>query len=371
MWRFNGSTYDLTPFAKNHPGGEYLIHETRGYDITYLLQTNHNWTKEKALRMIEPYKIDIEFKGVLIQWDTVLDDIHKELQFNIKDMKTPWWGWLYFFITGFYYVYLVGAWIFNPNYLIGILMGTFGWLFCGFIQHEASHNSLSKNPNINYYSRCFIIPWADHKQWFLKHCILHHQYTNTELDEDFQTHPNLPVRHHLDVKWKWIHKFQMVLLQIFNPFVSFLYSPTLLVVFVQLLSLSLHYYIHNNIVLALSPFLVFGSWFMLITQLSHVQESATTEKLLKMPPNFVQHQVKSCVDYNHGNIIVSCLTIFLNYQTYHHLFPRISHFHYLYLKPELDTILIKRGIIVNNLELVNVIYNYFGYLNKLSNANCE
>ena len=267
------------------------------------------------------------------------------------------------------YIHFVYTWAFQPNYLIGALMGTFGWLFCGFIQHEASHNSLSKNPNINYYSRFLVMPWADPKQWFLKHCILHHQYTNTELDEDFQTKPNIPIRHHFDVKWNWLHKFQLILLQIYNPFVTFFYSPTLLVVFVQSLSLSLHYYIHKNILLSALPFLVFGSWFMFITQLSHIQESTITEKLLKLPPNFAQHQVKSCVDYNHGNIVISCLCIFLNYQTYHHLFPRISHFHYLHLKQELDAILIKRGLVVENNDFVNIVYNYFGYLNKLSNAD--
>ncbi len=110
MWRFNGSTYDFTKFAKNHPGGQYLIDETRGYDITYLIQTNHNWTREKAMQMVEKYKVDSEFQSLGIEWDTDLDEIHKELNFNIKDMKTPWWGWLYFFTTGFYYVYSVGDW---------------------------------------------------------------------------------------------------------------------------------------------------------------------------------------------------------------------------------------------------------------------
>ena len=366
MWRFNGSNYDLSDFAKSHPGGEYLIHETRGYDITYLMQTNHNWTREKALQMVEKYKVDSEFTGQTIQWDTELDEIHNELDFNIKDMKTPWWGWLYFLFIGTAYVYSVGSWALYPTYLNGSLMGSFGFLFCGFIQHEASHNALSKNPIINYCGRFFLLPWADPYEWFIHHCVLHHQYTNTELDCDFQTEPNAPVRHHKDVIFNWMHKFQILAIQIFNPFVTFFYSPNMRITTIQFALILAHYLAHRNIWLAFTPFLIFGSWFMFITQLSHIQESAITEKLLKSPPNFARHQANSCVDYNHGNIVLSCLSIFLNYQTYHHLFPRISHFHYLHLKPKLEAILEKRGIIVKNDDIVNVIYNYFGYLHKLS-----
>lgn len=157
MWTFNGSIYDLSQFAKHHPGGKYLIDETCGYDITYLIQTNHNWNKEKAISMMEKYKI-YNVATLQILWDTELDEIHKELHFNIKDMKTPWYGWLYFFTLGFYYVYLVCNWLLQPTYLTGFLMGTLGWLFCGFIQHEASHNSLSRNPQINYYCRFILLP---------------------------------------------------------------------------------------------------------------------------------------------------------------------------------------------------------------------
>ena len=367
MWTFNGSIYDLSQFAKHHPGGKYLIDETCGYDITYLIQTNHNWNKEKAISMMEKYKI-YNVATLQILWDTELDEIHKELHFNIKYMKTPWYGWLYFFTIGFYYVYLVGSWVLQPTYLTGILMGTFGWLFTGFIQHEASHNSLSKYPTINYYCRFILLPWADPFQWFMRHSILHHQYTNTELDEDFQTHEGVPVRHHKDVKWNWMNQIQVILIQLYNPFLSFFYSFGKFTL-IQFLWISTHYYARQNILLSVLPFLVFSYWFMFITQLNHIQESAITEKLLKAPPNFVQHQAKSCVDYNHGNIVLSCLSIFLNYQTYHHLFPRISHFHFLHLKPELDAVLKKRGIIVNNNDFINVVYSYFGYLNKLSNRN--
>ena len=59
MWYFNGNTYDLTEFAEKHPGGQHLINETKDYDITYLVQTNHNWTQKYAIKRLEEYGFQV------------------------------------------------------------------------------------------------------------------------------------------------------------------------------------------------------------------------------------------------------------------------------------------------------------------------
>ena len=66
-------------------------------------------------------------------------------------------------------------------------------------------------------------------------------------------------------------------------------------------------------------------------ELNHIQENAISDKILDKPSDFVLHQMKSCIDYSYDNLLISSLTIFLNYQTYHHLFPIVSHFHFLSL----------------------------------------
>ncbi len=80
MWYFNGNTYDLSKFANTHPGGKHLILETKNYDITYLVQCNHHWTKEYALERLEKYRIpDKNNKRQKIFWDKKLETIHKRL----------------------------------------------------------------------------------------------------------------------------------------------------------------------------------------------------------------------------------------------------------------------------------------------------
>ena len=364
-WRFNGSEYDLTNYAKNHPGGEYLINETRGYDITYMIQTNHNWTEEKASRMLAKYKTGNIKNNDIIKWDPEQYELQNELKFNIKDKKTPLLGWMYFFLMGSIYAYSVYLWSYVPSYLTGILLGTMGWTFCGFIQHEASHNSLSKYPIVNYYGRFILIPFADPFFWFKRHSILHHQYTNTELDKDYKTRPMFLVRHHYDVEWNIMNLIQIIAIQIYHPLFSFAYSIGYVTI-IQFGVVLSHYYIHTSMILSVLPFCTFSIWFMFLTQLNHIQEYTSTPKLLNKPHNFMRHQINSCVDYSHGNFVMSCVSIFLNYQTYHHLFPRISHFHFIYLKPEIDTLLEKRGILINMKPVTEVIYDYFDYLIKLS-----
>jgi fatty acid desaturase len=364
-WVFNGNKYDLVSYAKNHPGGEYLINETKGYDITYLIQTNHNWTREKAIKILEKYKIGAVTNNEIINWDNEQYELQNELDFNIKDKKTPFLGWMYFLFMGSVYFYSIYLWSYVPSYHNSILLGTMGWMFCGFMQHEASHNSLSKYPKMNYYGRFILIPFADPFFWFKRHSILHHQYTNTELDKDYKTKSMFPVRHHSDVEWNMMNLLQIVSIYIYAPLFSFAYSIGYVTILQSCIVL-MHYNIHNSLVLSILPFSIFGIWFMFITQLNHIQELASTDKLLKKPPNFMRHQIHSCVDYSHGNFAISCASIFLNYQTYHHLFPRISHFHFPYLKPKLDAILEKRGILINIKSLTCVICDYFDYLVKLS-----
>ena len=121
------------------------------------------------------------------------------------------------------------------------------------------------------------------------------------------------------------------------------------------------------------PLFAFGACFVFVTQLSHVQHVAVPSgPLLTTPPaaSFVRHQVRTCVDYSHGlwSLPVCALSIFLNYQTYHHLLPGISHFHFLTLKPHLDEALAAHGIQLQVASFGGVVRGYFAYMWSLSSA---
>ena len=49
---------------------------------------------------------------------------------------------------------------------------------------------------------------------------------------------------------------------------------------------------------------MFGLVFVLITQLSHIQEECIDkDNLLAKPPNYTNQQIKSCFDYDHDSLL--------------------------------------------------------------------
>ena len=198
---------------------------------------------------------------------------------------------------------------------------------------------------------------------------IHHQYTNTKLDNDFQSKETKYIRHHKNVKYFLPMRFQIVGISIFSMIVPFLYSISYVTV-IQMVMISTHYYIHNNILNSILPFSTFGIIFVFVTQLNHIQKNAISDKILDKPQDFVLHQMRSCVDYSYDNIIISSLTVFLNYQTYHHLFPTISHFHFLNKRKDIDKVILEYNSI-NVDGFFNIIKKYFEYILSLSFDNKE
>jgi fatty acid desaturase len=56
-------------------------------------------------------------------------------------------------------------------------------------------------------------------------------------------------------------------------------------------------------------------------------------KKTKIDTEWAVVQVKTSVDYGHGNALVTFLTGALNYQIEHHLFPSIAQVHYPAIAP--------------------------------------
>ena len=371
MWYFNGNAYDLTEFAEKHPGGQHLINETKDYDITYLVQTNHNWTQNYAIKRLEEYKITddkVDDNRIKIFWDSKLEEIHSTLRskgINIGDLKTPWYGWVYHLFFGFTYGVFALNWFINNE--SGFLCGLFGWIWGGFIQHEASHNALSHNKHINNMFRYALIPWTNPTEWFRKHCILHHQYTNTKLDPDFKISESLFVRHHDNVPYHLTMRLQTFTISLYSTISLFLYNIGY-VTLIQMALVASHFYIHGSIIGSVLPFVSFGTIFVFITQLNHIQEQAVSDEILDKPSDFVLHQMKSCVDYSYDSYLISSLCSFLNYQTYHHLFPNVSHFHFLTLKNDIEEVISKYSKI-QTCDLKTIIKQHFHYLWSISFDN--
>jgi fatty acid desaturase len=63
---------------------------------------------------------------------------------------------------------------------------------------------------------------------------------------------------------------------------------------------------------------------------------------------------------------MSAVCIFLNYQTYHHLFPAMSHFQLYMKRTVIDQVLAIHGIEVRLHTVSDTIRAYWSYLAKLA-----
>lgn len=406
LWKLNGEYYELERFAAQHPGGAWNVRHSEGTDITNLFHVYH-WDAARLAPGLAKFKCadqaaaraafaaahgahdDVEARP-----DPVLQSLHRRLRalgHSPRALKTPWWGWAYYAALGAAYVCAIARWYATATYASGVAFGVLGWLFAGYMQHEGSHSALASTPWVNLLGRLTLIPWANPRTWFIKHTVLHHQFTNTALDPDFQTDAGAPIRHHVAVPWRWAHGLQWAVVTVYSPLVAFFYSfgegqasalcdgESVGYVLAAAALFGSHGWLHAGAFGAwvwlptLTPFFAFGACFVFITQLSHVQHDAVPDGPLLAAPDvgFVQHQVRTCVDYSHGwaGLPVAVLSIFLNFQTYHHLLPGVSHFHFLTLKPVLDAALAEHGIVLQHASFGQVVRRHFGYMAALSSRH--
>ncbi len=244
------------------------------------------------------------------------------------------------------------------------LCGLLGFSFAciGFnIMHDAAHGSYSENQWINeLFSHTLSLMGASVFIWKIKHNITHHTYTNIEkYDDDIETSPLL--RLHKNQEWKWWYIFQIIYMW---PLYALEYIGW---VFLFDFQKFLHKKVAQNkikmsrgqkwfffgmkasyvVLFVIIPGYIVGWEYALIGygicssvcgltisivfQMAHVQEKSdfvTPEETLGKRGDFFKHQINTTADFASKNKIISWLLGGLNFQTVHHLFPKISHVHY-------------------------------------------
>eukprot|EP00505_MAST-04D_sp_SCG-Rhode-Island_P004260 Stramenopile-MAST_4_protein_4260 len=392
---YDTHVFDLTEFQDLHPGGKTIIELNKGRDITHLYDSYH-WGQRLTQRAKNPkYRIKevdakVECVPEALSADTHTDQSIIRLQkhliklgYSSKNLKIPWYGVLYFALGLSLYAFCGYQWFIHPTTLgkcvYGALFGQLAFYVCGFLQHEGCHTALSNHMWINKVGAYLLMPWGHPGVWLYKHVIQHHPNTNTTMDGDIQFEGPI-LRHHKANPLTALHKIQSYTINFLSMFVSLshpmnfdiwgqyplttaMYLSSFLAVF------GTQMYLTGSFLLGFLPIASFGLVFVFVTQLSHIQEECIDQtKVLTKPPNFTKHQISACFDYNHNSFLISAFSIFLNFQTYHHLVPGISHFHFLFNKQlvaHIDQYLADNNEKVNVHQFVDVVKGYFGYLAKL------
>jgi fatty acid desaturase len=178
-----------------------------------------------------------------------------------------------------------------------------------------------KNQRLNtFFSHIAVAPVLTTEEWKWDHNYLHHGFTNTVADPDFNGH-QLTFRHSSEHPYYFQHRFQHI------------YAGALMCVggFSGQIDSVKHQ--RWNIALFLGILYWFGFYntlvfysltgflFLVTAQLSHIQPECVKGE----SKDFLENQVVSTINYRTDNIVARCMCFGLDIQIEHHLFPNIPH----------------------------------------------
>jgi len=212
LWIIHGKRYDLTEFAKHHPGGEYILMVGKGRDCTELFESLHAVSSKPVHKMLEKYEVKEPVNNPsglpenvcedLFVWDengfySTLKKRVKE-HFNGASHKATWLGWtklaamlgLYFYCWTMAFTTGTFWW----SILSGALAGMIGFN----LMHDSSHNALSSKPLINYLGSLWAswMYWNNWK-WIQHHCYGHHSYTGIHMLDPDLANVGFAIRKHV------------------------------------------------------------------------------------------------------------------------------------------------------------------------------
>lgn len=255
-----------------------------------------------------------------------------------------------------------GMWL-----LMSVLMG-FGMAGIGMcVMHDANHGSYSKNETLNKILGFFSISMlaGNSLNWRIQHNVIHHTYTNVH-DHDEDIAPLGFLRFDPHAEKKKIHKFQFLYAWFFYGLMTLMWSlskdfsqamryereghlkaakTTLAKELTIIIVSKLLYFAYMLIPYFVVPEMTLLNWVIgyvvmhyvagftlaIVFQVAHVSDE--TEFPLvgadnTLENNFIEHQLKTTLNFATGNRWISYVVGGLNYQVEHHLFPAISHIHY-------------------------------------------
>lgn len=345
-----GKKYDITNFAKNHPGGAELIRLAEGRDSTYLFWSYHI-DRKKARKILETLPCVGTDEKTYLSPDflyTLQDKVLSYLKENkIKKRggnlrRTMFYIFFTFLFT--YFVCFCGYWYLSP--ILGIFLSSFG--LC--IQHSANHGSLFDNNLLNYIFGYFNdIMGASSFMWKTQHNIAHHAHTNNS-NKDPDVYANYPIfRFSKNFEKKWYHKYQILYMPFFMGFMSNLYTVLDIVHFItgkyinvpcpkiqkkdvfyfavlKIIHIYIYYY---------TPIVKFGHWWSplivfytgslyLATQFLLSHNTFEISKNNKHVDGWAEYQISESSNWKSSSKIINFMTSGLNTQIEHHLFPGIS-----------------------------------------------
>jgi linoleoyl-CoA desaturase len=258
---------------------------------------------------------EIRRKGLPLYWSTA------EILYNMGGFAAYLGIWAYCFRLAAHNP--VSAWWF-------VLLATINIGHCALLFHETSHYTGFKNQQLNtLVSHLAVAPVLTTEEWKWDHNYLHHGFTNTVSDPDFNGH-QLSFRHSQEHPHYFQHRFQhlyagaLLCLGGFSGQIdSIKHERWNILLFFGIL----YWFGFYN---TLTFYSLTGFLFLLTAQLSHIQPECVNKGEHSRVKgehlrDFLVNQVASTINYRTDNIVARYMCFGLDIQIEHHLFPNIPH----------------------------------------------
>ena len=378
-YKIHDKLYDLTEFVKIHPGGQDMFNNFKpDTDITPMIYTYHKNPKS-ILTILPKYEVPIP-DNIVIQYDTNYSydsycELKKVVYDEIQEKKIPvFWTNQEIAYNAFMLSIYLGTWGYsfwsanNISYWWMIFLSFLNMGFGALVFHETSHYTGFKNQTLNnVVSHLLIAPIMTTKDWKYSHNYLHHSFTNTEYDSDFED-PKYIIRHSNNHIHNFHHKFQYIYAYILFCLGAFLKGPLNSIINkrwnIVLFCIILYRFSYIN---TLILYCVTGFLFLVISQLSHIQHECiqiNTEK----KNDFLYNQVISSMNYKIYDPITRFICFGLDIQIEHHLFPNIPHSSVRKIQHIVRNYCNKNDIpYIEKSGVISMIYSYTSYLYNIGN----
>jgi len=379
-YKIHDKFYDLTDFVKIHPGGMDMFNNLKpNTNITPMIYAYHKHPKA-ILTILPKYEIPLN-EGTIIECDTNYSydkycDLKKLIYTEIQEKKIPvYWSNSEIAYNAFMLALYIGLWgycLYNAAGLSVwwmILLAIMNIGYVALVFHETSHYTGFKNQRINnIFSYLILSPIINSEIWKYEHNYLHHCFTNTKYDSDFEHH-QIFLRHSDTHQHYFHHRFQYIYAY-FLFVLNGLGKGPLTFIEKKRWNILLFVYILYNFGF-LNTFVLYGTigfLFSSIAQLSHIQRDCIQVNN-EYKNDFLFNQVTSSINYKTENKLVRFICFGLDIQIEHHLFPNLPHSSLRQIQHIVRNYCDKNTIpYIEKPSIFATMYSYIRYLYDMGNS---
>jgi fatty acid desaturase 2 (delta-6 desaturase) len=351
----NNIKYDITNF--NHPGGE-VINYYSNKDATDVYNAFHHRSlkSDLVLKNLPIINNKSDFNSNLM-----LEDFNLLRQSLIdRGFYKPNYWMLGLFILDILFFFGLGVYLISKNIFLSLLAFSLSYGKCGWLNHEAGHNSLTGNIKMDKFIQSLSIGIGlsmHYNSWNLIHN-KHHACTqkiNNDLDTDsiIAYFIGAVEKNKFVIKNKYWLRFQVYNYFLYGIFIVFLflkyvdhprqmirdkdYKQIIIAIFSYIGKILLFMYFGDytftqslllyHCMLWFTSLYLFGHF-----TLSHSSTDIVDENTDK---NWVEYAFEHTIDISPDNLLVCWFMGYLNCQTVHHLFPSLQNFRQSIVSKEL------------------------------------